>query len=360
VVATVIARGGSPLRPAWWSIAAMVIPGLLVIVAARADRRPRLRAFASAALVLVVLFDAPTFIHRPQALPAAERRQVHERDDELLAKLPGIRDQFRLHDEFVLGERVGQRRAVRDFRGYPALDPLSYRRYVDVLEYARREPAIVADFNVRWVLQAPHFRFGTTQSFLPPLHGPEFMPRGDRIFEASHPAPLVAWYGAAEVISAPAQVLPAVRAIETPGGDRARVVIEPDAVAAVPALAALASAAPGSVAGTLVSYEPDAIAVMVEAPRDGIVVLNEIAFAGWTVEVDGAAAVPITANYLLRAVHVGAGRHAIRWRFEPPGVRVLIAGYLLALAIMLVAAVGRVPWRRRRRASAPARSPSSP
>jgi hypothetical protein len=211
------------------------------------------------------------------------------------------------------------------------------------------------------VLQAPHFRFGTTQSFLPPLQGTHgFMPRGDRIFEASHPAPLVAWYGATEVIADPTQVLPAVRAIETPGGDRERVVIEPDAVAAVPALAALAAAAPGSVAGTLVSYEPDAIAVTVDAPRDGIVVLNEIAFAGWTVEVDGGAAVPITANYLSRAVHVGAGRHAIRWRFEPPGVRALIAGYLLALAIMLVAAVGRVPWRWRRRAPAPARSPSSP
>ena len=119
--------------------------------------------------------------------------------------------------------------------------------------------------------------------------------------------------------------------------------IEPAALAAVPALAVLASAPPGSAAGALVSYAPDDIAVTAFAPRAGLVVLNELAFPGWRVEVDGEPATPVVANYLLRAVAVGPGHHAIRWRFEPPRIHLLIDGYLAALAVMLIAAA----WPRR-------------
>jgi len=352
-VAAVATRSNAVLRPAWWSIAAIAIPCALV---AAAGWRPRLRGVASALLVLAVLADAPAFIHRPQALPAAEPRQRHERDD-LLATLDGVHDRFRLYDEFVLGERVGQRRGVRDFRGYPAVDPLSNRRYLDALDYAKRDPAILTDFNVRWLLQRPHFRYGTSMSFVPRPPGPAFTARGDGVYEARRPAPLVAWYGATQLVTDPAQVLPAVRAIaaaeppagspppsrDDPGGGRGRAVIEPAALAAVPALAVLASAPPGSAAGALVSYAPDDIAVTAFAPRAGLVVLNELAFPGWRVEVDGEPATPVVANYLLRAVAVGPGHHAIRWRFEPPRIHLLIDGYLAALAVMLIAAA----WPRR-------------
>ncbi|HET7499522.1 MAG TPA: hypothetical protein VFK02_00910 [Kofleriaceae bacterium] len=346
---TVVWFGADKARPDGWSIAAMAVACLLVGVAAWL---PRLRGAALSMLVLVVLVDAPSFTHTPAAPPASDPRRLHDRDDQILARLDGIRDRFRLYDEFLLGERVGQRRGVRDFRGYPAIDPLTYRRYVDVLEYARRDPAILTDFNVRWVLQGAHFRFGTSATFVPPLAGnPAFASRGDQIFEALHPAPLIAWYGAVALVREPGQVLPAMRSPEVagPSGDRQRAVVELAAVARVPALARLELTLPGSVAGTLVSYQADEIVAAVEAPRDGIVVLNELAFPGWTVEVDGAPSRSVVANYFQRAVAVTAGTHTIRWRFAPPHVRALLDGYLLALAIMLVAAA----WPRRSRAPAP-------
>ena len=349
-VIVVVRHGTAQFRPAWWSIVAMAVPCAIVVAAVVA---PRLRGAAAAALVLVVLLDAPAFIHTPAALPAADRRQLHAHDDEILARLDGVRDRWRVFDEFVLGERVGQRRGVRELRGYPAIDALTHHRYVDVLDFARRDPAILTDVNVRWVLQGPHFRFGTGANVLPPLTDGAFVARGGGLFEARHPAPLVAWYGAVTLVADPRQVLPAVRALEDPDGERRRAVIEPDAVARVPALADLLGAAPGSVAGTVVSYEPDAIAVTVDAPRAGVVVLNELAFPGWTVEVDGVPRPAARANYVMRAVYVDAGRHAIRWRFEPPRIRALIAGYLAALAVMLAAAA----WRRRRSAPAAASLP---
>jgi hypothetical protein len=355
-VELVVARGADPFRPPWWSIAAMAVPCALVAVAAL---RPGLRGAAVSGLVIAVLIDAPSFVHTPSTPPAVDPRQLHGRDDAILARLDGVRDRFRLYDEFVLGERVGQRRAVRELRGYPAVDPLLHRRHVDVLDAVRRDPAILAELNVRWVLQGLHFRFGTGENRLPPLAGhPAFAARGDGIFEARHPAPLIAWYGAVTEAARPGEVLPAMRAIgeAAAAGDgvRSRAVVERDAIVWMPALAALAAAAPGSVPGTLVAYEPDAIAVTVDAPRPGLVVLNELAVPGWTVEVDGEPAVPLRANYVMRAVYVGAGHHAIRWRFEPPGARALIAGYLLALAVMLAAAI----WPRRPARSA--RAPSRP
>jgi hypothetical protein len=315
----------------------MAVPCALAGVAAYV---PRLRGAAVSARVIAVLLDAPAFLHTPVAPPAAEPRQLHARDDEILARLDGARDRWRVYDEFVLGERVGQRRGVRDFRGYPAIDPLTHHRYFDVLEHARRDPAILAEVNVRWVLHGSHFRFGPGGDLVTSLPESAFIDRGGGLFEARHPAPLVAWYGAVTLVGDSRQVLPTMRAIADAGqGARRRAVIEPDAVVQAPPLIELMTAAPGAAAGELVSYEPDAIAISVDAPRAGIVVLNELAFPGWSVEVDGRTATPIRANYAMRAVYVGAGRHAIRWRFAPPRFHALIAGYLLALAVMLAAAV---------------------
>lgn len=353
-VAAVVAKGADQFRPPWWSIAAMAVPCALV---AGAVLRPRLRGAAVAGLVLAVLLDAPTFVHTAATPPASDPRQLHRGDDAILARLDGVRDRFRLYDEFILGERVGQRRGVRELRGYPAVDPLLHARHVDVLDHVRRDPEILAELNVRWVLQGPHFRFGTGGNRVPPLAGhPAFAARGDGVFEARYPAPLVAWYGAVAEVAQPGDVLPAMHAIgeAAAAGDgvRLRAVVERDAIGQLPALAALAAAPPGSAPGALVAYEPDAIAVTVDAPRAGLVVLNELAFPGWTVEVDGEPALPLRANYVMRAVYVGAGHHAIRWRFEPPWARALIAGYLLALAVMLAAAV----WPRSAR-SAPGPGP---
>ena len=112
---------------------------------------------------------------------------------------------------------------------------------------------------------------------------------------------------------------------------------------AVPAV----GGAPENREGTLERYEPDVIRFSIDAPRAGLVVLNEIMFPGWRVDVDGAAATPVRANYLLRAVWVSAGNHEVTWRFEPAHWRVLVGGYLLALAIICAAGVTA----RRRRSS---------
>jgi hypothetical protein len=342
VLAVILVAGwghhGDKDRPAWWSIMAMVVPAALCVTAVLAPRR--WADHARSALVLCVLVDSPLFLHvPPRALPAAELRQRHDHDAEVLARLDGVRDRFRLYDEFVLGERAGARLRVRDFRGYPALDPLSQRRYVDVLEYAKRDPAIVTDFNVRWVLIHPHFRYGWTASFVH-MPSPAFVARGGDVWEAVHPAPIVAWYGTTVVEKDPRRVLAAVRATQGPDGVRRAAVVEED----MPA-----TGEPETREGAVTSYEPDEITLTIDAPRAGLVVLNEVKFPGWHVTVDGSAAPPVVANYLLRGVWVEAGHHEITWRFDPAHWRLLVGGYVVVLAIIAAAAgaAASAAWRRR-------------
>lgn len=333
-------------RPAWWSIPATLLPVALILVAVWFAR---LRELALSALAVCALLDAPLFTFvLPASPPAADRRQTHEHDARVLARLEGARDRWRVYDEFVLGERAGARLRIRDFRGYPALDPISLKRYVEILDFTRRDAGILADFNVRWLLKRPHFRYGNTTAF-PSVPHAEFESRGGDLWEAKHPAPLVQWVGA-YAIAPRREVLPAMRAVLEPDGSRRQAIVEPGDARGLPP-----SGEPEAHEGALVSYEPDEIQLTIDAPRDGLVVLNEIMFPGWQVTVDGASASPVRVNYLMRAVWVKAGHHAITWTFSPRRWRLLVGCYVLALIV--VGGVGLDALRRRRQTASERKAP---
>ena len=342
-----VAIAGAPAtvkdHPAWWSIVATgVVAGL--VVAATRDVRV-LWVFA-----VLVLIDAPLFTFvEPGAPVAAEPRQTHSHDAEILPLLDGVTDRWRVYDEFVLGERAGARLRIRDFRGYPAVDPISLHRYVDVLDYAKKDPQILADFNVRYLLLAPHWRYGAATSF-PHLPAKGFDPSRDRngLWIARDPAPLIAVYGAVTVVpdSDPDHVLAAVRAVQEPDGSRRRAIVEASDAGALPAEAT--TGIPKFFSGTLESYEPDTIRFAIDTSSAGMVVLNELAFPGWYVMVDGVRTTDIRVNYLLRGVWVSAGHHEIEWRFSPRHWRFLVGGYAIAWLVILFALVYGAREKRRR------------
>lgn len=303
--------------------------------------RGRARGVAVAAVAVLLTFDAPSFLHTPGAPPIADPQRPHADEPAKLAMLTGAAVDYRIYDEFVFAERVGLRRRLRNFRGYPSVDQLSQRRYMDVLEHARRDPAILTDFGVRWILHAPHYLNGMSTNFLqsPPTEAQGFVPRAPQIFEARHPAPLVAWYGAVRRV-APADALATLRAAEDAAGVRRYAVLGTDE----PALAGLPDASPlPPVTGAVTRYADDEIAFTVDAPARGLVVLSELWDPGWQVTVDGRAATPVRANYLLRGVVVDAGPHAITWRYAPRGLWALTIAMLLGWLSVL----GALAWPRR-------------
>jgi hypothetical protein len=77
-----------------------------------------------------------------------------------------------------------------------------------------------------------------------------------------------------------------------------------------------------------------------EAAFDGILVLAEAWAPGWSVEVDGAPAELHVADHALLAVELPAGRHAVRFRYAPPGRTAARATALAAAALLLAWGVG--------------------
>lgn len=70
----------------------------------------------------------------------------------------------------------------------------------------------------------------------------------------------------------------------------------------------------------LTSYAPNALGYEVDSKRGGVVVFSEVYYPGWTVTIDGAEATCGRADYLLRALRVPAGKHAVQFTFRPASV----------------------------------------
>jgi hypothetical protein len=231
------------------------------------------------------------------------------------AALPRTDGAWRVWDEFGVGFRAGTRHRVRELRGYQ--DPLSLGRYAKIVDDALT-PALLAQLNVRWVLDGPHYLHGAGHHLL----------GGARpsLSELAEALPVAYWVERAErVADADAalarlrQVAPAPVAILEGGGEAGRVV-ERDGARWAPATARVAD---------------ELVTVDVDAPASGWLVVNEAWYPGWRATVDGAPVELRRANSFVRALPVAAGRHRVELAFRPWQPRVLEP---LALATLLAIA----------------------
>ena len=104
------------------------------------------------------------------------------------------------------------------------------------------------------------------------------------------------------------------RAIHTPGFDpRRKLVLEqgPDVHAVPPA------GGTGLAQLSFVRYGLNDVAVSVNAPHAGWLVLSDVYYPGWRAAVDGVTTPVLRANYTFRAVRVPAGDHLVEMTFAP-------------------------------------------
>jgi hypothetical protein len=112
-------------------------------------------------------------------------------------------------------------------------------------------------------------------------------------------------------------------------------VVEPSA----PALEG-SYATSGSIA--LVEYAPNYLKYEYDSPAEALAVFSEIYYPdGWTAYIDGVEADYFSANYILRAMELPAGKHTVEWRFRAPnwGVASAITGissWLILIALLLL------------------------
>jgi hypothetical protein len=144
-----------------------------------------------------------------------------------------------------------------------------------------------------------------------------------------------------------ADPLPRVRLVSEAVADAdpasALAAIDPAATAVVPSPLLLEPGPPGN--ASLVEDRPGRITVATEAPGRQLLVLAEKHVDGWFAAVDGEAA-PVVRVYgdFLGAV-VEAGRHEVRFRFDPASLRIGRAVSLAAAALALALGLG-LAWRR--------------
>jgi len=314
----------------------------------------RWRPLAGAAVVVLAYLDVAAF---EDGFRATEAPPDDQEDRRFLAGLADLTHDWRVLDEFVMEQRPGSRLRIRDFRGYPSGDPFEEQRYFDVLHRATRSPQILEAFNVRYVFHGAHHRNGKSRNYVPQppsRMAPAHFRQLDRVrFEALHPAPQVAWYGAVTEVHSPAEALAAVEALEEADGSRRRVVIEAGDVPAearpgLEALAPASAAPPASTSGAVTGYQNARVAFTIDAPAAGIAVLNEKAAPGWRVSVDGRVAPALRVNYMLRGVLLAPGRHEVVWTYAPRRYRTLAALWVAGVLFLLAA----LAWPRLRRRTA--------
>jgi len=91
----------------------------------------------------------------------------------------------------------------------------------------------------------------------------------------------------------------------------------------------------GQGSAEILNDEETQLDIQVNAESDGYLVVSDTYYPGWQAQVDGTAAPIYRANYAFRAVPVQAGKHTVRFRFEPTQWRVglVVSGMSLAMTM---------------------------
>ena len=126
--------------------------------------------------------------------------------DAWVARMQSEGDTSRIYDEFGLGWRAGSRLGLRDLRGY--VEPLTMQRVADVYARIGKSPALLALFNVRWLLHSAHPTLGLSHNFIKNANGaPGFTPREGAVIEVEDPAPSAYWVKGARVETTAAEAI---------------------------------------------------------------------------------------------------------------------------------------------------------
>jgi hypothetical protein len=241
----------------------------------------------------------------------------------------------RIYDDGKIGFRPGIRLGLRDLGGYEG-DPLALQRFQRVLDAVKRAPKLAAHAGIAYVFDADK----------PQLTGPGLEPLGQpgmaRVTDA---IPDVLWFDAVELAPDAGKALE--RTLAAPPGAIA-VVEEPQLDAALRARLTRVDA-PGTapVAGRLTTLELRYLRAEIDAPADGLVMIDELYYGrGWTAEVDGFETPIVAVNGWARGVPVGPGHHVIEMTFSATrfllGAMVALLGWIASLVFVIVM------WRRSR------------
>jgi hypothetical protein len=344
--------------------------GAALVLAAARLLPARVAGVALAALVAADLLwqsagylkpEPPTFAAGTERFQAIEWVRAHSGGWRFVNDGSGP---FRLHN-------VGMTYGLENASGYDSVPIWRYVNYLQVLNTGRPYPyprlrhdlaaGNVTNFSSR-LLDLLSVRYVVTYR---PLPGPRFTrvfapgtttlawaeavwDRRLAVYENRDALPRAFVVYDARVVGGAAAAAAAIAARDFDPG--ATVVLEQ---APAPAPVAPPAGAPARRAATVRAHERERVVLEAETDRPGVLVISEVYYPGWRALVDGRPAPLLRADYALRAVALGPGRHTVELRYES---RPAIAGIFTSLAALalLGAATGFTARRRRPAAEADA------
>ncbi len=299
---------------------------------------------AAAVVALVTLIDLTTVNQRVLAPVLGPPQQVSfaaERDDVvdfLVTKKTG--DEFRI---FPVREFQSNRYAgfgIASLGGYHAAKPALYQRFLDADSgRAIQSPGAWRLLNVRYIV---------IPGLLPPESGFTEVFRGREQVVYEFPGALARATLVPAFMVAPRDSHLAI--FRDPLHDAAQVTMLTEDPGITPA--------PGGSARIL-EYGLNRVRIQTETPGPSILRLADLDFPGWQVTIDGRPAKGLSADFLVRAVAVPAGKHEVVWEFRDPafetGLRVSIGAFALILVLL-----GASLWSERRRKAGGGAAPGPP
>lgn len=281
--------------------------------------RQRLRRAAAPAAIVVALLELKVQARRIHdiALPPPDLAR-----DAALARLDD-RVGWRVADDEHYRWRVGARLGVRDIFGRNST--LVTRRWQAFAARAREHAGLLAAANVRW------YAGGHRSAVQRTAAGQSRWIPGQPV-ELLQAAPLAFWTDRVELVEREDDALERLAAL--PPGSAA--VLEGTRLGPDEA-AALADIRPehAPVPAVVDAFARNRLALTIDAPAAGVLVVNEAWGPGWTARVDGAPTPVLRANYLFRGLLVGPGRHAVELEYGPPRLRAALAVYAVTALLVL-------------------------
>lgn len=92
---------------------------------------------------------------------------------------------------------------------------------------------------------------------------------------------------------------------------------------------------------TIINYSAGEVEIDINAPDNGFLILSDTYYPGWKVFVDGKIDKIFRADYILRAVFLAKGRHAVKFIYDPLSFKfgVFTASITLAAALLLISII---------------------
>ncbi|HTJ41561.1 MAG TPA: hypothetical protein VL463_05670 [Kofleriaceae bacterium] len=289
-----------------------------MVLGRQGGHRRRFVVIAVVAAAIDLWFARSKVIDHPDVMQPPPRI-VH---DDLVRK-PDLPIAQRIYDRNYLSCRPGTRLGVRDVGGYEG-DPLALSRYEMV-----RGAIVAAPEKMRYVGVAHYYEGGGEDTL--PKSGADLAVMKQVApgqWELAGAMPSVVWFDAAELAPDAGAAVNAMFA--APPG--AKAVLEAPYVADRARATKLDLPAATPVAGTLDDLTADSLRATIDAPADGVVVIDEMFYdRGWSATVDGADAEIMPADGYARAIFVGPGHHVIEMSFGAGGYYFFVIVEMLAL-----------------------------